>query len=120
MEEKPLNVDQYIARFPKEIQDQLQDIRNIIRTIAPDAEEVISYNMPAYKQNGIVVYFAGYKNHIGFYPTPSGIEAFKNEFQKYNYSKGAVQFPIDAPLPKELIERIVLFRINENSKRVKN
>ncbi len=87
------NVDNYIAGFPKEIQKQLQQIREIIRRTAPDAEEMISYQMPAYKQNGILVYFGGHQNHIGFYPTGSGIEAFQKELTKYTWSKGARTYP---------------------------
>jgi uncharacterized protein YdhG (YjbR/CyaY superfamily) len=108
---KKNEIDTYIATFPFEVQKVLEQIRKIIQEAAPDAEEVISYKMPAYKQNGILVYFAGYKNHIGFYPTASGIENFKEEFGNYKWSKGAVQFPLDQQLPKNLIQRIIKFRI---------
>jgi len=104
-------IDAYIATFPSNVQKVLQEIRKIIQEAAPEAEEVISYKMPAYKQNGILVYFAGYKNHVGFYPTASGIEKFKDEFDNYKWSKGAVQFPLDQPLPVKLIQRIVKFRV---------
>jgi uncharacterized protein YdhG (YjbR/CyaY superfamily) len=107
-------IDQYIATFPSNVQAVLENLREIIRNAAPEAEEVISYKMPAYKQNGMLVYFAGYKKHVGFYPTGSGIEAFKEEFTPYKWSKGAVQFPLDKPLPTELITRIVQFRIKYN------
>lgn len=107
-------IDQYIATFPSNVQAVLENLLEIIRNAAPEAEEVISYKMPAYKQNGMLVYFAGYKKHVGFYPTGSGIEAFKEEFTPYKWSKGAVQFPLDKPLPTELITRIVQFRIKYN------
>jgi uncharacterized protein YdhG (YjbR/CyaY superfamily) len=108
------NVDEYIACFPIETQKILKQIRKSIMKVAPKAEEVISYQMPAYKQDGVLVYFAAYKNHIGFYPTASGIEAFKEDISVYKSSKGAVQFPIDEPMPLELIERIVRYRIEAN------
>jgi len=92
-------------------------LRKTIKTAAPAAEEVISYNMPAIKQNGILVYYAAYKAHIGFYPTPSAIEAFKKELSKYESSKGAVRFPLDQPLPLSLITRIVKFRIKLNQEK---
>lgn len=107
---KPKNIDQYIANFPAATQKLLQQVRETIHLAVPDAKEVISYGMPAFKQKGILVYFAGYAKHIGFYPTGSGIEAFKNEFGDYKWSKGAVQFPIDQPLPLELITRITKFK----------
>ncbi len=113
------NVDNYIAGFPKEIQKQLQQIREIIRRTAPDAEEMISYQMPAYKQNGILVYFGGHQNHIGFYPTGSGIEAFQKELTKYTWSKGAIQFPHDQPIPAKLVEKIVRFRVKRNLAKMK-
>lgn len=108
---KPENIDDYIANFPIEVQYLLKNMRQIIKEVVPTATEVISYGMPAFKLNKILVYFAGYKNHIGFYPTASGIEKFKNEFQDFKWSKGAVQFPLNTPLPKDLIQRIVHFRI---------
>jgi len=110
----PANVDQYIAAFPVETQKLLTQVRETIRKIAPEAEEVISYQMPAYKLNGMLVYFAGYKNHIGFYPTGSGIQAFKKELSVYKGAKGSVQFPLDKPLPIALISEIVKFRKIEN------
>ena len=111
---KANNVDEYISGFSPEIQKTLELIRKTIKKAAPKAEEVISYQMPAYKQNGMLVYFAGYKNHTGFYPTSSGIKAFETEFTKYKWSKGAVQFPHDKPLPLGLITKIVKYRIKEN------
>ena len=111
----PSTVDEYIATFPKEGQRLLTKIRNTIRSAAPGAAEVISYGMPAYKQQGMLVYFAGYEKHIGFYATPAGHAAFKKELSKYKTGKGSVQFPIDQPLPVELIRKIVKFRLKENS-----
>ncbi len=116
---KPVDVDEYILGFPEETQKLLEEIRAIIKKAAPKAEEVISYSMPAFKQNGILVYFAGYKNHIGFYPTSSGILNFKEELSNYKSSKGAVQFPLDKPLPLKLITKIVKFRAVEDLKKSK-
>lgn len=113
------NTDDYIRQFPEKQQAALEQIRKAIKAAAPVAEEVISYQMPAYKQNGMLVYFAGYENHVGFYPTPSGIEAFKKELAVYKGAKGSVQFPIDKPLPLGLIKKIVQFRIKENAENVK-
>ena len=115
----PKNTDYYISQFPEKQQFALEQIRKTIKAAAPAAEEVISYQMPAYKQNGMLVYFAGYENHIGFYPTPSGIEAFKKELGVYKGAKGSVQFPIDQPLPLGLIKKIVQFRIKENAAAMK-
>ena len=115
----PKNTDYYISQFPEKQQFALELIRKTIKAAAPAAEEVISYQMPAYKQNGMLVYFAGYENHIGFYPTPSGIEAFKKELGVYKGAKGSVQFPIDQPLPLGLIKKIVQFRIKENAAAMK-
>ena len=111
------SVEEYIATAEPKAKKALRDIRKTIRAAAPKAEEVISYQMPGYKQNGMVVFFAGYKNHIGFYPTGSGIEKFKNEFAKYKWSKGAVQFPLDKPLPVALIKKIVKFKLQENEQK---
>lgn len=108
---KAKDTDEYIAGFPDDIQILLQKMRAIIRKAAPNAEEVISYGMPAYKQYNVLVYFAACKNHIGFYPTGSGIEAFKDELTAYKFSKGAVQFPFNKPLPVTLITKIVKFRV---------
>ncbi len=116
---KPNNIDEYIAGFPRSTQELLEQLRETIRKAAPDAEEVISYQMPAFKFHGILVYFAGHTNHIGFYPGASGIFAFKDELTGYKNSKGTVQFPLDQPLPLELIARMVNFRVNENLLRKK-
>lgn len=113
----PGNTDEYIAGFPENIQRKLNDLRAAIKKAAPEAEESISYCMPAYKFNGMLVYFAAQKNHIGFYPTSSGVAAFKNELAGYKTSKGAIQFPLDKPLPLKLISTIVKFRVKENSDR---
>ncbi|OFX55506.1 MAG: hypothetical protein A2046_09860 [Bacteroidetes bacterium GWA2_30_7] len=111
---KITDINQYLLDFPKEIQILLEQLRTTIKESAPEAEEVISYNMPALKFHGILVYYAAYKNHIGFYPTSSGIVAFKNELSSYKTSKGTVQFPLNKPLPLDLITKIVKFRIKEN------
>lgn len=110
----PKDVDEYIAAFPKDVQDKLQDIRGAIRAEAPNAKEVISYGMPAFKQNGVLVYFAAHKGHIGFYPTSSGISAFRNELSGYKQSKGTVQFPLDEEIPLDTIRKIVRFRADED------
>jgi uncharacterized protein YdhG (YjbR/CyaY superfamily) len=117
--DKPNNVNNYIEGFPKATQTLLKQIRAAIKKAAPDAQEVISYQMPAYKCSGALVYFAGYKNHIGFYPTASGIQAFKKEISVYKSSKGAVQFPLDEPLPLDLISKVVKFRVKENLEKAK-
>lgn len=113
-------VDQYIAAFPEEVQQALKQMRATINSAAPNAEEVISYGMPAYKQNGMLVYFAGYKNHIGFYAMPTGHAAFKKELSVYKQGKGSVQFPLDKPLPVSLITKIVTFRVKENQEKWKS
>lgn len=115
----PANTDAYIASFPKETQVLLKQLREVIIKAAPKAEECISYQMPAFKLNGPVVYFAGYAKHIGFYPTGSGIEAFRDEIAGYKNSKGAVQFPLDKPLPVKLITKIVKYKVKENLEKVK-
>jgi len=107
-------IDEYIATFPAVIQARLQELRAAIKTAAPGAEEKISYQMPAFALNGILVYFAGWKNHIGFYATPNGNEAFKEELSAYEYAKGSIKFPNDQPLPLGLITRMVKFRVAEN------
>jgi uncharacterized protein YdhG (YjbR/CyaY superfamily) len=110
-------VDTYISAFPPEVQALLEQVRATIKQNAPDAEEIISYQMPTYVYHGNLVYFAGYKNHIGFYPVPSGIEAFKKELSVYKDAKGSVQFPLNQPMPLELIAKIVRFRVAENKKK---
>lgn len=107
-------IDEYISIFPRNVQDILEKLRKTIKESAPEAEEAISYGMPTFKLNGNLVHFAAYKNHIGFYPSPSGIEAFKKEISQYKSGKGSVQFPIDEPLPLELVKKIVIFRVKEN------
>jgi uncharacterized protein YdhG (YjbR/CyaY superfamily) len=111
---KIINIASYISEFPGEIQKIIEQVRETIKKAAPKAEEVISYQMPAYKMNGILVYFAAFKNHIGFYPTSSAIKTFSKELKIYKSGKGSVQFPIDKPIPVELIDKIVKFRVNEN------
>ena len=108
------SIDEYIAQFPEEIQKILQKIRSVIKEAAPDATEKISYQMPTFFLKGNLVHFAAYKNHIGFYPVPSGIEKFKEDLSQFKGAKGSVQFPIDEPMPLDLIRRIVLFRVEEN------
>lgn len=115
------NVDEYIAGFPGDIQKILTRIRNIILKYAPDAEESISYKMPTYKTFGkTLIYFAGFKQHIGLYATPSGHIEFKNELAKFKHGKGSVQFPLDKPIPYDLIKKIVEFRVEENKYNFKN
>jgi uncharacterized protein YdhG (YjbR/CyaY superfamily) len=110
-------VDEYISAFPKDIQLLLENVRASIIKKAPEAIESISYGMPAYKTNGKpLVYFAGYKKHIGFYATPTGHTEFANELSNYKQGKGSVQFPIDHPIPYWLIEQIVVFRVKEVAK----
>jgi len=115
----PKDIDAYIGMFPDDIQVILESLRQTIREAAPDAEETISYQMPTFKQNGALVHFAAFKKHIGFYPTPSGIEAFKEELSAYESSKGTVRFPIGQPLPLDLIREIVEFRVQENLEKKK-
>lgn len=114
MNQPPNTIDEYIATFPTEVQDLLQQVRKVISEEAPDAEECINYGMPTFKLNGNLVHFAGYKKHIGFYPAPSGIEKFKKEISKYKWAKGSVQFPLSQPIPFDLIRRITVFRVGEN------
>jgi uncharacterized protein YdhG (YjbR/CyaY superfamily) len=116
---KPKDVDDYIAHFPGSTQKLLSKVRATIKKAAPDAEEVISYQMPAYKYRGMLVFFAGYEKHIGFYPAPSGIEAFKKELSLFKGAKGSVQFPLDQPLPLKLITKIVLYRVKQNLAKAK-
>ncbi len=108
------NVDEYILSFPESIQEILHEVRKTIRAAAPEAEELISYHMPAYRLNGILVYYAAFKNHIGFYATPTGHDAFRKELFGYKTGKGSVQFPLDQPMPLDLITEMVKFRVAEN------
>jgi uncharacterized protein YdhG (YjbR/CyaY superfamily) len=111
-------IETYIKQFPDNVQEILQNLRELVKNNAPQAEELFSYGMPAYKTNKIpLVYFAAFKNHIGFYATPSGHSEFKNELSKYKQGKGSVQFPFNNPIPYKLIERIVQFRVTENNKK---
>jgi len=113
------NVDAYIAGFPPATRVLLQQVRATILKAAPKAEEMISYNMPAYKFHGMLVYFAGYEKHIGFYPMPAAIEAFKKELSVYKSAKGSVQFPIGKPMPVKLITQMVKFRVLMNKEKAK-
>jgi uncharacterized protein YdhG (YjbR/CyaY superfamily) len=113
----PKTVDEYIAQFPEDVQVILQKIRGVIKEAAPQAVERISYQMPGFYQNGMLVWFGGYQNHIGFYPTGEGIEAFKNELSGFKTSKGAVQFPLDQPIPYDLIRKIVIYRVEKNQRK---
>jgi len=108
------SIDEYILSFPADVQEKLTELRMLIRLAAPGAEEKISYQMPTFYLNGNLVHFAAYAKHIGFYPTPSGIEKFKRELSEYKHAKGSVQFPQGEPLPVDLIEKIVRFRVEEN------
>jgi uncharacterized protein YdhG (YjbR/CyaY superfamily) len=110
----PQNIDEYIADFPPDVQAILEQIRTTIRKAAPKAEEAIRYRLPTFILNGNLVHFGAFKKHIGFYPTPSGIEAFKDELSKYEGAKGSVQFPLDKPIPLRLISKIVKFRVQES------
>jgi uncharacterized protein YdhG (YjbR/CyaY superfamily) len=110
----PANIDEYIANFPVHIQEKLEELRTTIKKAAPQAEEKISYQMPAFNLKGILVYFAAHTNHIGFYPTSTGVETFKDELTGYKCTKGTIQLPFDKPLPLDLITRIVIYRSTEN------
>lgn len=110
----PHNIDEYIAGFPNDVQEILEKIRKTIRKAAPVAEETINYQIPTFTLKGNLVHFAAYKNHIGFYPTPTGIEKFKKELSVYEGAKGSVKFPLDKPMPFGLISKIVKFRVKEN------
>jgi uncharacterized protein YdhG (YjbR/CyaY superfamily) len=116
-QEKLNTIDDYIALCPPAVRETLTELRNTIRKAAPLAVETISYQMPAFAQKGVLVYFAAQKEHIGFYPTSSGIEAFKKELSGYSTSKGAVRFPYGEPLPLKLISQIVRFRVIEDLKK---
>lgn len=112
-------IDRYIADFPPPTQELLMQMREVILKAAPDATEVIGYKMPAYRLQGVLLYFAGYKGHIGFYPSGSAIEAFKQELSVYKGAKGSVQFPLDKPLPVSLITKMVKLRVKENREKAK-
>jgi uncharacterized protein YdhG (YjbR/CyaY superfamily) len=110
----PKNIDEYIIGFPASTQKKLMQIRSKIKKAVPAAKETIKYGIPTFQLEGNLVHFAAYKNHIGFYPAPSSIIAFKNELTEYECSKGAIQFPIDKPIPIGLVDKIVKFRVREN------
>jgi uncharacterized protein YdhG (YjbR/CyaY superfamily) len=114
------DIDEYIAGFPKDVRTKLQEIRGTIRKAAPQAEEAIKYGIPTFTLHGNLVHFAAYKNHIGFYPAPRGIEAFKKELSAYEGSKGTIKFPLDIKLPLPLISKIVKFRVKENVDKAKS
>jgi uncharacterized protein YdhG (YjbR/CyaY superfamily) len=108
------DIDSYHSVFPEEVQEKLEVLRAAIKQAAPKATEVISYNMPAFRQNGVLVYYAAYKQHIGLYPTGGPIKVFAEELKNYKTSKGAIQFPIDKPIPKTLVKKIVKYRVEED------
>ena len=113
-------IEKYIQQFPNDVQEILRKIRELIKNNAPEAEESIAYGMPAYKTNKKpLVYFAAFKNHIGFYATPSGHSKFQDELSKYKQGKGSVQFPLNKPIPYQLFEKIVKFRVSENNEKAK-
>ena len=114
------SIDEYIGLFPSEVQDILITLRKVIKETAPEATEKISYQMPTFAMQGNLVHFAAFKKHIGFYPAPSGVAAFTDKLVEYKTSKGAIQFPIDKPLPYELIREIVRYRVDENRKRAED
>ena len=115
----PTSIDAYISGFSKDVQNILEKIRDIVRDAAPEAQEAIKYQIPTFVLNGNLVHFAAFQKHIGFYPTPSGIEQFKDSLSGYNSAKGSVQFPLDSPIPYTLIKKIVKFRVNENREKSK-
>jgi len=112
------DIDEYISRYPGDVQAILQKIRAIIREVAPGAQEAIKYQIPTFVLNGNLVHFAAFKKHIGFYPTPTGTEQFKQELSAYHSAKGSIQFPLDESIPYDLIRRIVEFRVKENLEKV--
>jgi len=116
----PKSIDEYILNFPPEIQEILEKLRKVIKESAPDAQEKISYQMPTFALNGNLVHFAAFKNHIGLYPSPSGTDSFKLEIAEYKSGKGSIQFPLDKPIPYELIRKIVKFRVIENIKKAED
>ena len=119
MSAKFKTVDEYLSTLPANKKSILKEVRKTIREAAPNAEEVISYNMPGYKQDGMLVWFASNKEHVGFYPTPSAINAFEKELSKYVTSKGAIQFPFAEPMPFALITKMVKYRLRENKEKAK-
>jgi uncharacterized protein YdhG (YjbR/CyaY superfamily) len=117
MRDQFATIDEYIASFPPDIREILEKIRETIQKTVPDATEAIAYGIPTFRLNGNLVHFAAFKHHIGFFPTSSGIAAFRNELSSYTTSKGTVQFPLDKPIPYELVEAIALYRAAENRKK---
>lgn len=113
-ENKPAHFEEYFAQFPKEVREILQKIRETIQAEAPDAHETISYGMPTFKMKKNLLHFAAYKNHIGFYPTPSGVKAYEDELVGYEYAKGSIKFPLTEPIPFDLIAKITRFRVKES------
>ena len=113
-------IDEYISAFPPEVQERMHTLKKVIKEAAPDATEKISWQMPTFVLHGNLVHFAGFKKHIGFYPGASGIEAFQHELTGYKWATGSVQFPLDKPLPYDLVTRIVKFRVTENVKDAEN
>jgi uncharacterized protein YdhG (YjbR/CyaY superfamily) len=111
---EPQNIDEYIANYPKDVQEILEKIRSLIKEAAPDAQEAIKYRMPTFTLKGNLVHFAAFKNHIGLYPTPTATAKFKKELAAYEGAKGSIRFPLDKPIPFDLISEIVAFRVNEN------
>lgn len=119
MNTKFSSVEEYFASHPADVQAILQEMRDIIRQAAPKAQEVISYNMPAFKVHSVLVYYAAAKEHLGFYPTAAPIRVFADELAKYKTSKGAIQFPLDKPIPKTLVKKIVKYRLEEDEARAR-
>jgi uncharacterized protein YdhG (YjbR/CyaY superfamily) len=113
----PKSIDEYIAGFPQDVQEILEKIRSTITKAAPEAEETIKYQMPTFTLKGNLVHFAAFKKHIGFYPPPTGMEEFKTELSRYAGAKGSLKFPLDQPMPYDLIRKIVKFRVKENLER---
>lgn len=113
-------IDEYIAKFPEDVQDILEKIRQVIKESAPDAEETINYQIPTYKLKGNLVHFGAFKNHIGFYPTPSAMDEFKKELSLYEVAKGSVKFPINKPIPYGLVKKIVKYRVQETKHKEKS
>jgi uncharacterized protein YdhG (YjbR/CyaY superfamily) len=114
--DKAKDVDEYIAAFPVNVQEMMEQVRAAIKKAVPQVKEVISYGMPGFKVNKVLVYFAGYAKHIGFYPGAAAIEAFKEGIARYKWAKGSVQFPLDEPMPLDLIARITEFRLEEDTR----
>lgn len=117
MKKAAADIDEYIAGFPTKVQKILQKVRKTIQKAAPDAAEAISYAIPTFKLNGNLVHFAGYQNHVGFYPAPQGVAEFEVDMARYGAGKGTARFPLDEPIPYELIARITTFRIGKNMER---